>query len=308
MSDVRLPPGRSAPRARTSPTVSVVVASFRSRSLLDSCLRSLLPQCERHGAELVVARRGDEASLGELREAYPSARFVACPDGADVPRLRAAGMMATSGDIVALTEDHCVAAPDWLDQLTGGSADVMGGAMDNAQARRAVDWAAYFAEYGFFAQPGEAGGVPLLTGANVAYRRSVADRVARWAAEGEWENVVHARLRGSGSTLQFVRSAAVAQNQSYSFRAFCRDRYEHGYAYARRRLSAEALSRPWMYLAGGALLPFVLTGRVARATRPPRRGAFLRALPITFAFLTAWVLGEMVGYWHGPDRPEPADV
>jgi hypothetical protein len=48
----------------------------------------------------------------------------------------------------------------------------------------------------------------------------------------------------------------------------------------------------------------LLTWRVARASARSRWGTFLRALPATFLFLTAWSVGEAVGYLRGP-APSP---
>jgi glycosyltransferase involved in cell wall biosynthesis len=295
-----------------SPRLSVVVASFREPRLLHACLASVLPQCEASGAELIVARSGPaEAEVAELVHRHPFVRVVWCSPGAKVPELRAAGLRAASGDIVALTEDHCVVADDWLAQLEGcyrTGADVVGGAMRNAQQRRSVDWGAYFAEYGFFSAASVAAASPALTGANVAYGRAAAAEVADLAGEGAWENVAHARLAERGRTLLFLESAVVAQNQNYRFVPFCRDRYEHGRDYARVRLDEEGTSRRWVYLAGTVALPFLLTWRVARLNAAREPGSFLRALPYTFAFLSAWSVGELAGYWRGPGVEQASHV
>lgn len=306
-----MPPGERAPQlGRSAPRVSVVVASFRERKLLDDCLASLLPQCASHDAEVVVARACPEDEFHSLQSDYPKVLFVPAPEGSGVPYLRSLGLAAAEGDVVALTEDHCVVASDWVAQLVRAQqtgADVVGGAMGNAQRRRSVDWAAYFAEYGFFAEGGgNTGGAPLLTGANVAYSRRVVGEVVRWASEGEWENVAHARLLAQGSTLQFLRTAAVYQNKTYRFWGFCLDRYVHGRDYARRRLVDEGGLRRLWYVPGAAVLPFLLTLRVYRAIAPAHRGAFARALPITFAFLSAWSVGEAAGYLLGPAAQSPA--
>lgn len=308
----RVAPGGRAIRLGEGPSLSVVVASFRERPLVDACLASLLPQCRALGAETIVARAcSDPVEIAEMEAAYPSVRFVRAPADATIPQLRAAGMAAAGGDIVALTEDHCVVAPDWVPQLLrahAGDADIVGGSMDNAQRRRAVDWAAYFAEYGFFAERAEQPGQrPMLTGANVAYSRRVVDDVVAWAREGEWENVAHDRLWARGSTLQFLRTAAVYQNRSHRFLDFCRDRFVHGLDYARRRLVGEGGLRRWLYLPGTAVLPLLLTMRVGRAIGSDQRGPFLRALPLTFAFLAAWSAGEAVGYWLGASGPRTGD-
>lgn len=293
------PPGTRGARLAKSPAPSVVVASFRERELLDACLGSLLEQCAHHGAQLIVARADDDENVAELAAAYPTVRFVACERGMSVPRLRAAGMACATGDLVAITEDHCIASPGWLAELLeawrGSESDVVGGAMDNAQRQRALDWAAYFAEYGFF---GGDGAAPILTGANVAYDRAVVADVTTSAARGDWENVVHDELASRGHELRFHRPAAIYQNKNYSFRAFMGDRYSHGLSYARRRLDAGG--RRWVLLMLSPLLPFVLTLRVGIASARSRKLAFLRALPFTLSFLTAWSVGEAVGYWRGP--------
>ena len=285
--------------------MSVVVASNRDKALLQACLGSLLGQCQRLKAELLVARAGTAADVSSLGKTYPSVRFVAAPPDASIPQLRAIGMAQASGDVVALTEDHCLADENWVETLTQSAtadADVVGGGMDNARRSRVVDWAAYFAEYGFFSpdRPEPATGTPLLTGANVAYTRDVIADVIGWAKDGEWENVAHSRLVAQGSMLRFARTAAIYQNQTYSLSGFCADRYEHGRDYARKRLAEEPGVRRWFLLAASPLLPPLLTWRVARAAARRRWGTFIRALPATMLFLTAWSVGEAVGYLRGP--------
>lgn len=286
---------------------AVVVASNRDPALLHACIDSLAPQCAAAGAALLVARAGALSAGDRARLEAHRADVLHAAEGATIPELRGLGMRAADADLVAVTEDHCVAAPDWLDQLRAASAsgvDVVGGGMDNARRSRAVDWGAYFSEYGFFSseRPAQAphAGVPLLTGANVAYARSVAPTVAAWAAAGAWENVAHQRLAAEGRVLRFAPRAVIRQNKSYGFGAFCVDRYQHGRDYARTRLAVEAGSNRGFLLAVTPALPFLLTLRVARAAARGRWPTFFRALPVTFVFLAAWSLGEAVGYLSGP--------
>jgi glycosyltransferase involved in cell wall biosynthesis len=298
------------PRRGTAPTVSVVIASNRDKTLLHACIGSLLGQCQRLNAELLVARAGTTGDVAALAKSYPSVRFIAAPADAPIPQLRAIGMSQASGDVVALTEDHCIADDKWVESLTNSvnaDADVVGGGMDNAKRTRSIDWAAYFAEYGFFSsdRPESANGAPLLTGANIAYKRHVIADVVGWAQQGEWENVAHTRLVARGSMLRFARTTAMYQNQSYSLAAFCTDRYTHGRDYARKRLAEEPGARRWLMFAASPLLPALLTWRVARASARNRVGTFLRALPATMVFLTAWSVGEAVGYLKGPAESSP---
>jgi hypothetical protein len=143
----------------------------------------------------------------------------------------------------------------------------------------------------------------ILTAANVAYRRPVVARVARWMQEGAWENVVHQRLARDGLRFAFEPAARIRQNGTHRVGAFCTNRYRHGRAYARARLAQGDPRGQWARAASFPLLPWLLTWRVARAAARLDCLAFCRALPFTWVFLTAWSLGEAVGYLRGPADP-----
>ena len=290
-------------------SISVAVASFRDRHILDACLASLRPQCARSGAKLVVARADTIEGIAALVQSYPDVQFIHVPIGTSIPQLRGTALAAAECELAALTEDHCVAAPNWVATMAahaGTGVDVVGGGMDNAQTGRALEWGAFFAEYGFFsaasARPQPEGATPLLTGANVAYARRVLSDVVAWTLDGAWENVVHDRLRAAGATMVFDPAARVGQNLTYSLAAFCVDRYQHGHDYARVRLALAPHENRWVRIAASLALPPILTLRVARTAvgSASRAVAFLRALPFTFTFLAAWSAGEAVGYLRGP--------
>lgn len=295
----------------TAPTCSVVVASFRDAALLHACIASLESQCALAGAELLVARDAGCGDLDAFSAQYPRVRFVAAPAGSSVPLLRGVGMQHARAGTVVLAEDHCVARPNWLSSMLGGlaGASVAGGGMDNAQTDRALEWGAYFSEYGFFDanRVQDAGAAPLLTGANVVYAASVTPAVTQWMVEGAWENTIHLRLATEGHVMRFVPDAVIAQNMRYGLASFCRDRYVHGRDFARTRLRLSgtgAVRRAAMSLAS-PLLPALLIYRLWRMTtggRRARRMQFLAAAPYTFVFLGAWSIGECVGYALGPDR------
>ena len=79
------------------PAFSVVVASFRGLDLLAQCLDSLRPQCQRLGAELIVARASREAP-DRLDEIATGCRVVPAPATADIPRLRGIGVAEARGE------------------------------------------------------------------------------------------------------------------------------------------------------------------------------------------------------------------
>jgi hypothetical protein len=285
--------------------VSIVIASPRDARLLEACLRSVMPQALELNAPLIVARPGDPASVKAATALAGSLGVpVAVAGNPTLPELRGAGLRAVQTPFAALIEDHCIATPGWLSALTAatGDADVVGGRMGNAQQARSADWAAYFAEYGFFTGQPIGGGPPLATGANVLYGPRALPLAAAWATEGFWEDVIHARLIAAGCRLAVTPAAEIQQNLHYEIVDFCRDRFRHGLDYARARLTEQPSLHRWVRAAASPLLPLVLVRRVGAGVAAADRAAFFRALPLTLMFLGAWALGEMMGYVRGPAR------
>ena len=100
------------------PTIGI--ASFRDLELLEACLDSVLAAAEPEGARVVVARAGSPEELGELSRRYPGVTFLRAAPGSSVPHLRGIALGAANGDVVALTEDHCVVSTDWLTGMLEG--------------------------------------------------------------------------------------------------------------------------------------------------------------------------------------------
>ena len=230
---------------------------------------------------------------------------IAVPGAPTLPELRGAGLRAVQTPFAALTEDHCIATPGWLSALAAeiGDADFVGGRMGNAQRTRTVDWAAYFAEYGFFTGQPVRGGPALATAANVLYgpravtraaalgdRGLLGGRDSRAAHRGGlpiWRS--HPPPRSSRiSATRFQPSARIGSGTGSPTRA----------SDSPRRLFLHR----WIRAAAAPLLPAVLARRVRGGVIAAERGAFFRALPLTLMFLGAWSVGEMMGYVRGPAR------
>lgn len=287
---------------------SVVIASAGRLDLLWRAVEALEPERKRTGAQLVIARSAPLAQEALVRERLGDATIVWSPPGAGIPRLRGMGLAAATGDPVAITEDHLVAGDGWLEHLfkhARNGVDIVGGGMQNRVGSNAVSWAAYLSDYGFysFARPATSVQVPLLTMANMAYRRRDVPRIAEWCSAGAWENVVHDRLAAEGRTLTFAPEARIIHDHSYRFAEFLKNRYEHGWDYARARLTENPKALRLPLIAMTPVLPLILLFRIAKAASGEDRGAFLRALPLTVAFLYAWAAGEAFGYLRGPIQP-----
>jgi glycosyltransferase involved in cell wall biosynthesis len=104
--------------------VSVVVPTLGRRDALASCLDALL-EGSVPPAEIVVVdqSQGDAvARLLDERRASSTAidRLVRTADG--LSAARNAGAHATTGDVIAFTDDDCVPAPTWLEALAAAFA------------------------------------------------------------------------------------------------------------------------------------------------------------------------------------------
>jgi hypothetical protein len=104
-------------RGTPTPALSIVLAAVEDSTGLDGSLGGLIERCAAAGAELVVVVAGGESQAHGARE-QEGIRIVALEAAAGVAELRAAGMRACSGDVVALATDVADAV-NWLDTWTG---------------------------------------------------------------------------------------------------------------------------------------------------------------------------------------------
>src|SRR4029453_7697862 len=104
----------------------------------------------------VVSECARDDSAARIRERWPAVRLIRLDERSTIPRLRAAGIGATSSPIVALTSESCVPAPGWFAALRRAHADgpdAVGGAIENGSTDRLIDWAVFFCEYGRYMTP-----------------------------------------------------------------------------------------------------------------------------------------------------------
>lgn len=108
----------SAPEPHESFKVSVLVPSFRRPFDLGRCLDSLNAQRRRPDEVLVILRAEDvesQAVIEERRTDSPQLRAVLVSEPGQVHALNS-GLDASSGEIVAITDDDAAPRPDWLER------------------------------------------------------------------------------------------------------------------------------------------------------------------------------------------------
>jgi GT2 family glycosyltransferase len=284
--------------------VSVVVAAWNKRALLERCLASLEDQCGAGDPEIIVAGNYDSGSSEMIRMRFPNVRFILMPEGTTVPRLRAEGINHATGEVVALIEDQCFVDRDWCAELKKAHRlpyPAVGGAVENASTRRAIDWAVYFYDYGKYMLPGIAGAAAALPGNNVSYKRSALNKIERAFQNGFFETFINWELKASGADLFFAPSAVVYHNRSYHTGEAVSECYHHGRAFAGKRVSGVGVSVRLARALATIVLPVVLSGRIVLATVGKRRHLkeLLVALPHITLLMVTWSFGEMTGYLRG---------
>jgi len=291
----------SSARESPAPKISVVIAAWNGAGAVRACLASLARQAVDCDAEVIVAANFPAAPL-EFE--YLWVRVLALAEEATVPMLRAAGVAAARGEIVALAEDHVRFDSAWCREILAAHElphGVIGGSIDNAAGGSAVDWAMYLRDYAAFMPPNEPGTVAALSAANVSYKRAALGTVAALLADGFHETAVHEALAERGEALYLAPAALVIHDRRYPLGEALARCYHSARSYAARRVRGGPTWRRLAYAVGALVLPVLLPARTIAVTRRKRRHAseLWRAFPALLAVQLAWSVGEVFGYAAG---------
>ncbi|MGA7373126.1 MAG: glycosyltransferase, partial [Methyloceanibacter sp.] len=104
----------------STPGISVIVASKVGSPFIDQCLNSLAKEAAELGAEVIVVAAGEPSYAERITAAFPWTKVIHAADLSKVPALRRRGVDEAEGAIVAIIEEHCSAAPDWLHRALAG--------------------------------------------------------------------------------------------------------------------------------------------------------------------------------------------
>lgn len=304
--------GEASRAATESLPISAIVPTIRGWLAMRPALERLVPQTLRAGGEVVVVdgSGGRPPSAAEMDELGGPVLWVDRP-GESVFQLRAAGYSIARGELVALTEDHCYVAPDWIERILAAfarhpEAAAVGGAVLNGTDQKRVDWAAFLLTQGPFMPPLDNGVSQRISGpANVTYRRRVIDLLASSAdALGLIDFLELGRAVGD-DVLVADDSIRVLHHQSQGFWGTSQAEFDNGRTIAgfRRRRMGRG---DWLRILGAPLLPIyrsVRALRIARRKQPPA-GVLPASVPVHVWLQYCAMAGELVGYAAGPgDSP-----
>ena len=95
---------------QTVPKVSVLIPTRARPCYLDVTLRSIAPQAQRHGAEVLVISDGPDDESREVAH-HHGARMLELPRPSGLNAVR----NVASGDLLLFVDDDVIAPPEWLE-------------------------------------------------------------------------------------------------------------------------------------------------------------------------------------------------
>lgn len=290
-----------------APQLSVVIASDHSIREVDRCLKTLLQQRGIEKIEIIIAdSRGDD-SLQEIMTKYPEVEFIRFPEKTALPILWEAGIARSQGKIIAVTDSTCVVDDHWVSAILKAhesSHPVIGGAVEVAEGKNLVDWAAYFCEYGQFMRPLTEGATDVLSGNNISFKRWTLTKGREFVQNGFWKTYWCRQLQEEGIQLVSTPSMVIYDNKSYRLVPFLIRRFHHGRCFAGMRVSQVSALKRAAYIAGSPLLPFLFLARTISTIVSKKRHLkqFIFSLPISFIAIVVWSVGEFYGYLTGTGK------
>jgi glycosyltransferase involved in cell wall biosynthesis len=291
-----------------SPRISVIIASKVGSPFIEQCLNSLQKEAVQLQAEVIVIAAGHSSYAERIAAAYPWSKVIHATDLLKIPALRRRGLEEARGEIVAIIEEHCSAAPDWLHRAIAGHSrgryGAVGGPIVDYNYRRLRDWLVYFLEYNGALPPYPSGETFDLNDANIAYHRDILVSHRNLLDDGYWPMTMHPTLVAEGIKLLAVPDMIVHHRGPFNFGYYLRQRYLFSRAFAGVRAGTQSNIRRAAYLAGAPLIPFVLLARIAGRViqKRCRVGKFFATVPLMIPALFVFVAGEWVGYLLGPGK------
>jgi hypothetical protein len=283
--------------------LSVVVAASDSAQAVAGCVASLSQPGWDATVEVVVVAARDRIPRDQIP---PGVTWVVGEAGATVPRLRKLGLDRSSGPIVAFTEDSCRLAQHWIRAwrraFEDPRLDAATGPVQHAPRRSRLDWAVVFCEYAPFLDPDSARPPCRLAGNNFAVRRGAVQGHVDGPELQECQ-VLQAATKGGGG-VRVVAEATACHVRRFGLREAIHDRVRCGLEFGRLRTAEMPMSLRLLGVGAGPAILLAQAGRLALTllASPRYRGRFLDSLPMTLALLSAWSVGEWLGWVSGAIR------
>lgn len=288
-------------------SVSVVIASVVGPPFIDDCIASVFAQKNAPNFEVIVVDCRGADNVARLSRRFPKARFVQVGKRETVPQLRRIGVEQSRGEVIALIEEHCLAAENWLANMSAAFSPTyvaVGGPVDFRDDGRLRDWITYFIEYNSYLPPWPNGDTLNVGSANAAYRKRTLESNLALLSDGYWEATLHPKLLGEGAKFGSVPGMIAYHRGPFGYIYYLRQRYLFSRAFAGARRKTLSPAKRAAYLLAAPAIPFLLLARIGSRVFDKKCHAdkFVLSLPLLLPALTSYVVGEWVGYAFGPGQ------
>jgi hypothetical protein len=308
----------AAPERPVLSIVVVIVSDTLTRraevSHLRSCLDALSRQKNPPPVEIIVPYHENVDGIQELESKFTDVNFLCIPGFSIGSRrggerehhdvLRACGLRAARGEIIALLEDHARPDANWSANVVAAhrqSCAAVGGAIENG-IDRPLNWAVYYCDFGKYQNPLPPGESSYASDANTSYKRKALEKVRSTWHTSFREIVVNGALIARGEKVILRPEVVIYQNRTdLDFVSAMRERFIWGRSYAATRRALLSGPRRLAYSVFSIGLPIILLLRMGRTAwnRGVHFTKFVTAMPIIVALLISWSFGETVGYAAG---------
>lgn len=287
------------------PKISVIIASVNGLPYINECLTALEKQHSKIDAEVIVANRCKDGTPDYIRKKFPRVKLLNFSRLLSIPELRANGIFHATGDIIAITEDHCIPREDWYHEILKAHESeyaVVGGAVENGSNTRIVDWAVYLCEYSGVMSPIPYGEAEWIAGNNASYKRWVLEKIDESVRKNYWEFFLHREMKKAGLRFLSVPTIVVCHKKEFGFLYFISQRYHYSRSFAGMRIVGSSLLKRIIYILSTPFLPPSLILRILQQVLNKRRyiKEFLLSLPLLIIFMVSYACGEFAGYVFGP--------
>jgi glycosyltransferase involved in cell wall biosynthesis len=288
----------------TSPEISVIIASYNSRSTIGDCLRTLREQKTTVSFEVIVVDSSTDGTGELVAQNYPWVRLFCFKQRKFPGTARNIGVSQAGGRIIAFTDADCMVDVHWISEIRRAH-DLpylaISGAIGNANPWSYLGWGYYFCEFAGWSPGTAEGWLRDGAGANVSYKREALDRYGPLLNDSYCSDTVfHEQLLKAGHGLWFRPAMLVYHYNPDRFIPFIRHQYFHGRSLARvRRHRGGGFNwRGLVYIPAVAWVPLKRLAKIGRNCLfgGEYAKAFALSWPVILLGLVCWSLGEAAGY------------
>lgn len=220
-----------------APPVSVVVCSYNGERTLEECLDSLM-RLNYPDYEVILVDDGSKDATPEIAERFPQVQVIR-QENRGLSVARNVGAEAARGEIVAYTDDDCVADENWLLYLVRAMQDQQAEAIGGPNITPVNDnWTARCVSV----SPGNPSHVMLddqhaehVPGCNMAFRRDVLLKLGgfdpQYRTAGDDVDICW-RLLDAGCKIGFAPGALVWHHRRCTIRTYLKQQKGYGRAEA----------------------------------------------------------------------------